>query len=523
MSILLPNLTLFSSSFGSHLVYIPKFVNRMGIVQRDALRTSIINYIGLGLGYINKVVLLIMFLSPEEVGLINLILGIGILFGQATSLGSVFATWKFFPFFQNKEKKNFGFLGLMMGVVILGILFFTSVYILLQNEIAYYYRDKSELFSDYALWVIPIGIGYVFYLLFDSYLKVMFINIVSVFAYELLLRLCISIIILLFGFNLISFSSFVAFHSLIYFLPALYLMVYTMKIGQFHVKLSSINITKRFRKIIVKFSLFSYLNTFGAIAVLTIDSIMISTMIGLEATGIYTTMIYLVSVLQVPYRSMLRIGSALVVKYWKEKNMVEMNKSYKQFSSVSLYIILLLFSLVWINRIEIFSILPIAYRAGISVFGFIMIGRIVDVYFGLNTLILSSSKKYRVDLIFTSVLFVGVFLLNLVFIPKYGIDGAAISTSIVILFYSFLRVGYVYWAFKLHPFEKSQFAIIAIFGIALFLLSYIPSHDNFDILWIIFKSIFLLIGTVLPIFIFKIEPNTNDYIVKVLQRLKIIQ
>jgi len=128
----------------------------MGIVQRDALRTSVINYIGLGLGYINKVVLLVMFLSLEEVGLINLILGIGVLFGQATSLGSVFATWKFFPFFQNKDKNNYGFLGLMMGVVLLGIIIFSSFYLCLQNDIAYYYEEKSALFSKYSLWVIPI-------------------------------------------------------------------------------------------------------------------------------------------------------------------------------------------------------------------------------------------------------------------------------------------------------------------------------------------------------------------------------
>jgi len=495
----------------------------MGIVQRDALRTSVINYIGLGLGYINKVVLLVMFLSLEEVGLINLILGIGVLFGQATSLGSVFATWKFFPFFQNKDKNNYGFLGLMMGVVLLGIIIFSSFYLCLQNDIAYYYEEKSALFSKYSLWVIPIGIGYVFYLLFDSYLKVMFINIVSVFAYELLLRVCISIIIFAFGFNFISFNYFIAFYSLIYLLPALYLMLYIIKIGEFHVRFSSINIAKRFQKIIIKFSLFSYLNTFGSIAVLTIDSIMISTMLGLEATGIYTTMIYLVSALQVPYRSMLRVGSALVVKYWKEKNMIEMNKSYKQFSSVSLYIILFLFSIVWINRTEIFSILPDTYKTGISVFGIIMIGRIVDLYFGLNTLILSSSKKYRIDLIFTGILFVGVFFLNLLLIPIYGIDGAAISTTIVTLIYSFSRVGYVYWMFKLHPFEKSQFALMAIFAIGLITLSYIPSKNTFDILWMVMKTTSLIVLTVIPIFVLKIEPNTNDYIVKILNRLKIVK
>ncbi len=200
-----------------------------------------------------------------------------------------------------------------------------------------------------------------------------------------------------------------------------------------------------------------------------------------------------------------------------------MNKSYKQFSSVSLYIILFLFSIVWINRTEIFSILPDTYKTGISVFGIIMIGRIVDLYFGLNTLILSSSKKYRIDLIFTGILFVGVFFLNLLLIPIYGIDGAAISTTIVTLIYSFSRVGYVYWMFKLHPFEKSQFALMAIFAIGLITLSYIPSKNTFDILWMVMKTTSLIVLTVIPIFVLKIEPNTNDYIVKILNRLKIVK
>jgi len=77
----------------------------MGIVKRDALRTTLISYVGLVLGYLNKAFLFIIFLTTIEIGLVNLLITTSLLFAQLTNLGSVYVTWRFFPFFRNKEKK----------------------------------------------------------------------------------------------------------------------------------------------------------------------------------------------------------------------------------------------------------------------------------------------------------------------------------------------------------------------------------------------------------------------------------
>ena len=72
----------------------------MGIVKKDALRTTLISYIGLVLGYINKAFLFILFLTTVEIGLVNLLTTTGLLFAQLSNLGSIYVTWRFFPFFQ---------------------------------------------------------------------------------------------------------------------------------------------------------------------------------------------------------------------------------------------------------------------------------------------------------------------------------------------------------------------------------------------------------------------------------------
>ncbi len=95
----------------------------MGIVQKDAFRTMIISYLGIVLGYLNKGLLFLFILTTEQIGLVNLILSVGILFAQFANLGTIYTTWKFLPFFKNEEKKHHGFLPLMLLIVRLEIRF----------------------------------------------------------------------------------------------------------------------------------------------------------------------------------------------------------------------------------------------------------------------------------------------------------------------------------------------------------------------------------------------------------------
>ena len=292
----------------------------MGFVQKDALRTMILSYAGLTLGYLNKGVLFLIFLTTDEIGLINLILTLGLLFAQFSNLGSIYATWKYFPFFRNEEKNNYGFLLLTTLIVILGSIIFTALTILLKDNISEYYSVKSKLFVDYYYWIIPVGIANVFFLLFENYLRGLYKNLISVFSYEVLLRGLTLIAILLYGFKFVDFQIFLLIICLLYFIPTIILFVYLVRIKELHFSLSSITVPKRFRRIVINFSLFSYINTIGYLVVATLDALMIAAFLGLSATGVYTTVIFLASALQIPFRSLSRITSPLVALYWKERS-----------------------------------------------------------------------------------------------------------------------------------------------------------------------------------------------------------
>jgi len=484
----------------------------MGIIQKDALRTTVFSYLGIGIGYVNKAILFIVFLTTDEIGLINLLVSVGMLFGNLAGFGVTQSMLKFFPFFRNKANRNHGFLTLLLGIMLLGIVLFSIVAFIFREPVAAIYSENSKAFVDYYPWIIPLGIANVMFLVLENYLRSLFKNIIPVIANEVVLRLLVTVLLVVYGFKLISFDQFLVLHCLAYFIPVAMLAFYLYRDGELGLTVARIAVPRRFRRIIVYFGFYSYVNTIGSMVVAALDAMMIAGMLGLRETGIYTTIIYLTNALQIPYRSMVRVSSPLIAKYWKEKNMSEMQKLYTKFSSVNLVIATVMFLVIWVCREEIFHFLPSEFSEGIYVFLFLMIGRLTDMYFGLNGIIFIMSKKYRYDVVFTVALIGIVAGLNIFMIPAYGVTGAAIATCIAYLVYNAGRLLFVYFAYDMHPFEKRQGYILALFTAVLCLFELMPAVFASDVLNILFKWLLLGVVFIAPIYFFRMEHEIVRYI-----------
>lgn len=485
----------------------------MGFIQKDAVRTMLLSYLGMFLGYFNKAFLFILLLTTEEIGLLNLILSVGLLFAQFCNLGTVYSVGKFFPFFRNKAQNNYGFLQYNVLIVTVGVAIFTTLALVFKGNIASYYSDKSPDFVRYYLWFIPIGIAYIYFFLFENYLRALYKNVISVFLYEVLLRILTAISLIAYGLKWIDFELLLKISSLIYFIPTIVVFIYLIYLKEFQFKWS-VTIPKRFRKIIFKYSSLSYVNTLGALIVTTIDALMIASYLGLSETGIYTTIVFITGFLQVPYRSLMRITNPIVAVYWKARDLVKMQELYQKVSSVLLIISSVMFLYIWINREAIFYLLKPEFVTGIPVFLFLMIGRLTDMYLGLNGSIFVMSKKYAYDLIFTFVLIVLVYVLNLIFIPKIGMSGAALSTMIALIVYNASRAYFVWKHYRLHPFTKRQMYVIALFLLNVLLFEFLPHLSN-RFVDVLVRSALMTVSFPLLIFIFKMEPELNNYWLKI--------
>jgi O-antigen/teichoic acid export membrane protein len=182
---------------------------------------------------------------------------------------------------------------------------------------------------------------------------------------------------------------------------------------------------------------------------------------------------------------------------------------------------------VWVVIDPLLSFVP-AYQSGKWVFFILMMGRIIDMYFGLNGVIFSTSKKYKIDLIFTLFLIGSVYFVNLWLIPDYGIVGAAISTSLAYLFYNLLRGFYIQHHYNLYPFQWVQLKLLflgtCVYFIFWFLGQVASSFLSMQpFVQIVVNELLLLLVFVLPIFIWNLEPETVGYIQRTWKKWRGIQ
>ena len=80
--------------------------------------------------------------------------------------------------------------------------------------------------------------------------------------------------------------------------------------------------------------------------------------------------------------------------------------------------------------------MPIAYRGGLLIVLVIGLAKLFDNLIGNNNAILFNSDYYRVVLTFGVFLTILTVVLNIIFIPKFGIEGAAYATFIAMFLYN---------------------------------------------------------------------------------------
>jgi O-antigen/teichoic acid export membrane protein len=230
-------------------------------------------------------------------------------------------------------------------------------------------------------------------------------------------------------------------------------------------------------------------------------------------------MVQITSAVLIPFRAMTRVSSPIVAKLWKEKDLIGLQEIYKKSSGAGLFIGLISFLGLWLPVKELFSFLKPEFTAGIPVLFFLLIGRVVDMYCGLNGIIFATSRKYKYDLLFTVLLCVGIYCLNRLLIPRYGIAGVGFATGIIYVFYNIARSAYIYFAYHLNPFHKGHFKPILLFiGVILVHLlfeNFFPLSKELTtfnkLLRIVIIELWVLVGFVFPVLWFNLEPETSGY------------
>ncbi len=489
----------------------------MGIVKKQAVLNSVFNYIGQVIGYVNIAVLFPILLSPAEFGLTRLITSYSVVLAQFSSIGIRRVIVRFFPFFRDVENKgHHGFLILMSAIPALGFLVGVLIFFLFKGEIVNSQAD-SDLFGEYVFLIPLAGFLTLYFWVLDSHLKALIRTSLSSFLSNVVLKLLWLIWALLYYFKVLDLDSFM----LLYFSSHAFLLIIQI-ISLFHSGELNIQWDKQYLRLrvvkrVIYFGFFSIIDDATGVMTAHLDKIIIGSLLGLEPVAIYALSSYISTVITVPAQSLNRVLSPLVSRYWRDKKRLEVVELYRKSTLLSFLASGLFALMIWGNVDSLLLLLPETYRSGAMVILLIMLSQLVEMGFGVNTEIISASKHYWYNSVSSLFLIIVMVALNFLFIPIYGIMGAAMATLISKLIFNFGKFLFLYLKEGLQPFTAQNIKAVIILLAGYVIIELLPgiilnSHIYIEsVLNIAYKSLIGFVFVASAIYIVKVSDDVNSF------------
>ncbi len=488
----------------------------MGIVIRQSAISTTISYIGVVIGYVNLLILFPRYMSPEEVGLARIIQDAAMLMVPFAQLGTAQLIVKYFP--ENHGKDQYKeFIGIIFSILTLTLILFALLFILLKSPLANYFSTRSPEVSEYLNYILGLALVLAIYQVMVAFSQSTLNIILPNFLKEVLLRTITLAGIILFAAQVISFLQFINLLIGAYSLNLLILVIYLARKGVLNIQLKLAYFDSYIIKQMLTFMLFTFLGASGILIIGKVDSLMVTGMLGLKATAIYTTAFYIAVLIELPKRAVAQIGMPLIAKAFQTENLDSVREIYGKSAINNLIIGLLIFVGLWINLDSIFSLIPRSevYSLGSMVVLIIGAGKLVDMAAGLNGEIIVMSRYYRANVYFVLALAVFTVAANYILIPMYGLNGAAIGSALALVFFNLSKFAFLYGKLRLQPFTVNTIKVILLGGVVLWLGFSLPKIDN-TYLDIIYRSLTVSVVYAIVVYKLKLSDDINQQINKLL-------
>jgi O-antigen/teichoic acid export membrane protein len=510
----------------------------VGVIKRQGIKGTIVSYLGILIGYLNLMVIFPVFLEKDQIGLISVLIGAASLIAVFSQMGMSNTIIRFFPNFRDDERNHRGLMVWMILVPGAGYLLFLLLWFLFRDEILRPYVDQSPLLVQHANWLLPMSLFMMFSLLLESWSSLFQRITTPRIIRELGLKLMATLSVVLYGKGVIDFSVFLIMFAGSYAIGTVLLSIYLMQLGRWHLKPDWAFMTPSLRREMAVYSFFIILGGVGSSLITRVDQIMLSELAGLESVAIYTIAMSMAVVIEIPMRAMMQISAPIVAEAVAANDKTTLLALYQKSSITQLVAGGLIFGGVWVNVENIFGVMPRGqeFLAGKYVIFWIGLSKLFDLATSINGIIVNNSRYYRVSLYLMALLALLAIISNRIFIPEYGVNGAAFATALSLLLYNAMMLLFVWYKFHLQPFQWNTLKLIGVFLFALWVNSLLPGQylspeiflSRIPDAWVSLVPVLmdLFLRSILFFVVFaglcwglKISPDLNDTIKNLINRL----
>lgn len=494
----------------------------MGIVQRQGIWNTIFTYLGVGVAYVNNVILFRLFLEEGEYGLVQLLISLMVIGTEFSQLGLGKIIIRFFPYFKDHPRREGSFHFFILVYACLGFAIFGLLFFALESVLINVYVDQTVLFVGRHTYLIPMILAYSAMKILRSYSQALLKSVVPVLTQDVLFRLAHTLIIVCYIVYSWEFDFFLELYVWVYFFPVLILLVYLFKLKALKFRASIKPLGKKVIRLIISFGLFTLLAEASVILVSRLDSVMLGALVGTGegeiVVGAYAFAFYIATLVYMPARALNSIAVPLAAQQLKQRRLDAVQQLYHKTALNNLIIGGLLLIGIWIN-LEPFFAINDTFSSGQTAVILLGIGNLANMSTGISRAIIINSKHYRFDLWANLGFLVLVIIGNLIMIPWLGGTGAAITTMVGLALYNGGGALFIWWKLRIHPFHRRTLISIGVIILVLLVGLALPRLEN-NLLDMAYQSVAvtLLYGTI--VLSLGLSEDINGMVLKLWNRVR---
>lgn len=448
----------------------------MGVIAKQSIRGTIVTYLGIAVGVVTTFFVLTRFLTAEEIGLARVLIDTAVLFIGLAQLGTSSSIIRFYPYFHDEEQKDHGFFFWAMVVPFIGFVLFAIIYWLCRAPIAMWFGEKSPLFVEYYYLVLPLAFFMLYQTICESTCNVLMHIVLPRAVRELVVRIGLLALYLLYAFRIVSLDGFVIGLCAVYAIAAIINLCYFFSLQPIRLK-PDWTFLKENKQLVRRYLMYTgFLIVSAATTTLapTLSSFFVTAKMGLDNTGIFAIATYMAVLVSVPYRSVTAIASPQLARAIKEDNREECAKLIQQVTRNLLLIGGFILLAIWFNIDLIFHILPngAIYATAKNVVLILGVSQLVLATFSICLTALNYSRFYAFSLLLSLILTAGAIVLNNYLVPQLGMEGAAFSNLISYGLYYVLIIATFVPLCRIHIVDKRWGYTLLLIAV-LFALNYL--------------------------------------------------
>lgn len=478
----------------------------MGIVASQTIKNTLVTYFGFVIGAINTLFLYTNFLTPTYYGVVGYLLSASTIMMPILAFGTQNTLIKYFSFYKDQSQKN-AFTGLVFLLPVLIAIPAAIIGCIGYGWIVDIVASKNHILVPYVWTIFVLAFFMAYFELFYAWAKVHLKSVYGNLLKEVYHRVMIMVLLLGVSLELYPVETF------IYLLMAVYgSRLVLMAIAAIWIKKPTIAwfLPNNYKEVL-HYSLLIILTGSIAVVLLDIDKVMLGQFMSIDNIAYYNVAVFMAVVIAVPARAMHQITYPITSKFINSNNMNELAVLYKK-SSINLYLVAGgIFLLVTLNVNALYELLPPNYEQGVMVVFLIGIAKVFDNLMGNNNAIIFNSDYYQIVLFFGLLLAGLTVCLNIIFIPVWGLNGAAFATLLSFIIYNSTKLIFVYRKLGIHPFTKATLNTTMVL-VVIFVLFFWWDFDFHPLISILLKSILIGLLFALGIYLLNLSEDITAMI-----------